>query len=86
MSYLMHGGILPIVARPKGPAEGKMVARCFLRLGWDKDKQSAVLLQEPIYSNVKDAALSQAINQMAVDKAKQLAKSELTTSTKAKGT
>ena len=72
ISYLMHGGILPIVARPKGPAEGKMVARCFLRLGWDKDKQSAVLLQEPIYSNVKDAALSQAINQMAVDKAKQL--------------
>ena len=49
-----------------------MAARCFLRLGWDKDKQSPILLQESIYSNVKYAALSKAMNQMALDKAQQL--------------
>ncbi len=72
ISSLMHGGVIPIIARPKGTADSKMTARCFLRLGWDNDKQTAVLLQESIYSNVKDAVLSNAMNQMAVDKAKQL--------------
>ena len=72
ISSLMHGGILPIVARQRGSTDGKMASRCFLRLGWDKDHKTAVLLQESIYSNVKEVALSKAMNQMAVDKAKQL--------------
>ncbi len=72
LSYLLHGGVMPVVARYKGNENGKIVARSMLRLGWNKEEKSLVLLQEPVYSNVRNAELSKAIQKKAVEKARQL--------------
>jgi hypothetical protein len=68
VSYLMNGEGRPIVVKNK---EGRLVARSWLRLMCD-DKNTPVLLQERIYSNFKDAAIEDAINQWAVEKAKEM--------------
>jgi hypothetical protein len=67
VSYLMNGEGKPIVVKK----DGCLVARSWLRLMWDDKKQIPVLLQERIYSNVRDSA-DKAINQWAVDKAKEM--------------
>ncbi len=65
----MHGGIIPIIATD---ARGKIVARSIVRLGWDKVNDRPVLLQEKIYSSIRDAKLTQLMNEMVLRKAESM--------------
>lgn len=66
--YLLNGEVRAIAIKQGD----KLVARAIIRLMWDEKNQRPVLLQEQLYSNVKDDAMQQAINDLAKEKAKQM--------------
>lgn len=66
LSFLMNGEVKAIAVKQGD----KVVARVLMRLMWDDQNNKPVLLQEPLYSNVDDPTIKQAINDAVLEKAK----------------
>ena len=67
VSYIMHGDTRVIAVKND---KGALIARSILRLMWDDDNETPVLLQERLYSNVNDPIVKKEINKWAIEKAK----------------
>jgi len=68
-AYLMNGEIKPIVIKDEN---GKIVARSLLRVMWDVVNERPVLLQEKVYSNIKEQLITDHLEQYAKTRAKEL--------------
>jgi hypothetical protein len=66
VSYMMNGEGKAIVVKKNN----KMVARSFMRLMWDSDNATPVILLERIYSNVLEPSINHAIKKWAIEKAR----------------
>ena len=69
LAYLLDGKNRLIAIKDK---EGNIVARSILRLLWDTNGNSPVLMQERIYSNVLNANLTDALDKFAKAEAERL--------------